>query len=113
MPVIIAVTVWVPAMIIAHQVLDTGPVAAFECFPICAAVTVRNVRVTELVAVIDVRRTMVLRVLISASYAIAEALLLHGLILRWWSGPGFIRVIALLRWPVCLEGRYGCDWSPG
>lgn len=101
-------------MIVAHQVTDTGPVAVAERLAIGAAIPMRDIRMTILVAVIDVRRTMVLRIFISASYAIVEALLLDSLILGGRSGPRFIRVIpSLLRRTIRLEGWCGCGRGCG
>ncbi len=58
-----------------HQVLYAHMVTTPEPTPIGGSVAMRNIRVTEFVAILDIRRTMVFRILASTLNAVMESLL--------------------------------------
>ena len=58
-----------------HQVLYAHVITAPEPTPIGCSVAMRNVRMAEFVAILNIRRTMVVRVLTSTLNAVMKSLL--------------------------------------
>jgi len=82
----------------AHQVFDAGLVSVLESFTIGFAFVMRNRRMAEFIAILNVGLTVILVVLARSFNAVVEALRLRSLNLGWGSSPYFMAIIRRRRW---------------
>jgi hypothetical protein len=95
----------------AHHVSYTGIIAALKALAVILAETFGNIRVTVFIAIIDIRRAMVLVILASTYKAVLKATPLRVVKLRRCAVPP--AVVTVSRWGGALRRVLRVDCSRG